>query len=161
MKKSKTTQEAQNLLWRWNAHRAGEDAFEKSFPAKRCNDPLWKIMWTVVHDHHNDGTIPANGAFNFMTFTERLMEAAGTWPDSGVSPASMKMIQYQANGYAAQDIPAETKSDARMVASQEPLLNVPPGAGSGTEPYYFLKSPGFLKRARRRSRGFHLAFLGR
>jgi hypothetical protein len=100
---------AENLLWRWAAHRAGEEAFEKSFPAQRCDDPLWKAMHTAVRNRNQQDTRPADGAFDFRTFTDRVDETAGHRPvEHALSPASLTLIKYAASGYAAPDIPKAT-----------------------------------------------------
>jgi hypothetical protein len=108
--KAKIGEEAQNLLWRWESHLAGKGAFEKSFPAKSCDDPLWRLMWSAVWNHCSPHATPPENGFNFSTFTDRLKQAApGFCAPPSVSPASIKMIRFQASGYAAQDVPAETK----------------------------------------------------
>src|SRR3977135_351917 len=88
---------AENLLWRWAAHRAGEEAFEKSFPAKRCNDPLWTAMYNSVRNHNQRDTRPPEGAFDVRTFTDRVDAIAGhRTVEHAISPAALKMIQYAA-----------------------------------------------------------------
>jgi hypothetical protein len=100
---------AENLLWRWAAHRAGEEAFEKSFPAKRCDDPLWNAMYNSVRNHNQRDTWAPEGAFDFRTFTDRVDEVAGHRPvEHAISPAALKMIQCAASGYAAPEIPKAT-----------------------------------------------------
>jgi hypothetical protein len=100
---------AENLLWRWAAHRAGEEAFEKSFPAKRCDDPHWKAMYTAVRDHNQQDSRPPDGAFDFRTFTDRVDVVAGHRPvEHALSPESLRLVQYAASGYAATDTPKAT-----------------------------------------------------
>jgi hypothetical protein len=101
---------AKNLMWKWYSHLRGEEAFVKSFPAKRCDDPLWQIMDAAIRDQQSRNTRPKIGSFNFRTFTDRLIQAAGGMEKcDNVSPASIKMIQYEAPGYQFQDIPKVTK----------------------------------------------------
>jgi hypothetical protein len=100
---------AGNLLWRWEAHAAGEGAFDKSFPAKRYDHhdhQLWEA-WDRVRDYI--GQIAAPDAFDSRTFTDRIREIAGPHPsENALSPASLKMTKYTVSGYEAPDIPKAT-----------------------------------------------------
>jgi hypothetical protein len=92
----KTLSEAQNLLWRWNSNGAGKEAFENSI-ARRCDDPIREA---------------ANHAFNGTpaTYTDRiedLSRCSGRTND--LSPASIDMLKYSAEGYYPADLPKVTQ----------------------------------------------------